>query len=251
VPLPAEDTVLPLPWGLLHAVNLAGDDQVPIDVAADPADLATLRRRTFLLPQPEGLMPTTEFPTTEVHGMYRDVVRGPGNVLISDSGWKKNLILNGFRTLLASFTHGKAAAPPVSDALGIQEVRFGTGLPTWDVALPAADPARTALTDGSPFAVPRFLPLPAPPGTPNPAFTVTFLQAGAVSATETNVVEITATLPPGSPPWPDGAHVTSTLREFGLVGSLDGAPVLLNHVAHTAIVKDPTTTLTRTIRLVF
>jgi hypothetical protein len=72
-----------------------------------------------------------------------------------------------------------------------------------------------------------------------------------VSGTETNVVEITATLPAGSPPWPDGGHATSTLREFGLVGRLDGVDVLLNHVAHTGIAKDPGTTLTRTIRLVF
>jgi phage tail-like protein len=251
VPPPTEGTVMPLPWGMLHAVSLAGDDQVPIDVAADPTDLATLDRRTFLQPQPEGLMPTTEFPTTEIHGMYRDVVRGPGGVLVSDSGWKKNLILNGFRTLLASFAHGKAPAPPVSDALGIQEVRFGSGLPGWDLAPPPADPTRTTLTDLSPFAVPRLLP-PIPPGTPNPDFTVTFLQAGAVSAVETNVVEITATLPPGSPPWPDGgAHPTSDLREFGLVGRLDGVDVLLNHVVHAAIAKGPGTTLTRTIRLVF
>jgi hypothetical protein len=245
-----EATVLPLPWALLHAVSLGGDDEIPLDVAADPTDPPTLRRRTFLLPQPEGLMPKTEFAGTELHGMYRDVL-SQGGVVISDSGWKKNLILNGFRTLLASFAHGKSAAVPVSDALGIQEVRFGIGVPAWDLALPPADPTRNTLTDVTPFSVPRFLPPPAAPGTINPDFTITFIQGGVVAATETNVVEITATLPPGSPPWPDAGHPTSTLREFGLVGQLDGAPVLLNHVAHVGIAKDPTTTLTRTIRLVF
>ena len=250
VPSVEEATVLPLPWALLHAVSLSGDDEIPLDVAADPADPATLRRRTFLLPQPEGLMPKTEFAGTELHGMYRDVVTQAG-VVISDSGWKKNLILNGFRTLLASFAHGKSAAAPVSDALGIQEVQFGIGLPAWDLALPPADVTRSGLTDGAPFSVPRFLPPPAVAGTINPDFTITFIQGGVVAANETNVVEITATLPPGSPPWPDAGHPTSTLREFGLVGQLDGAPVLLNHVAHVGIAKDPTTTLTRTIRLVF
>ena len=245
---PVEEMTVPIPWALLRAVSVTGDDPIPLDVAADPADLATLRRRTFLLPQPEGMMPKTEYPTTEVHGMYRDVVTS-GAVVISDSGWKKNLILNGFRTLLASFAHGKSAAPPLSDALGIHEVRFGIGLPAWDAALPAADTTRTALTDPSPFAVPRLL--PPLPGMPNPNFSVTFIQGNVVSASETNVVEITATLPVGSPPWPDGGHATSTLREFGLVGRLDGMDVLLNHVAHTGIAKDPGTTLTRTIRLVF
>jgi phage tail-like protein len=248
-PGPVEEMTLPIPWAQLRAVSLAGEDPIPLDVAADPADLATLRRRTFLLPQPEGMMPKTEYPTTELHGMYRDVVTN-GGVVVSDSGWKKNLILNGFRTLIASFAHGKSAAPPLSDALGIQAVRFGIGLPAWDAALPPADPTRTALTDPNPFAVPRLLP-PLTPGTPNPNFSVTFIQGNVVSATETNVVEITATLPPGVPGWPDGTHATSTLREFGLVGRLDGADVLLNHVAHTGIAKDPGTTLTRTIRLVF
>jgi hypothetical protein len=44
---------------------------------------------------------------------------------------------------------------------------------------------------------------------------------------------------------------TATLREFGLVGKLGGSTVLINEVRHAAIVKDPESTLVRTIQLVF
>jgi hypothetical protein len=55
------------------------------------------------------------------------------------------------------------------------------------------------------------------------------------------------------PPWPDGLpqHPAPSLREFGLVGQLNATPVLINYVSHPAIVKDPTSTLERTIWLVF
>jgi hypothetical protein len=53
------------------------------------------------------------------------------------------------------------------------------------------------------------------------------------------------------PPWPDANHPTSTLREFGLVASLGGSDVLVNYRIHTAIAKDPTSSLVRTIWLVF
>jgi len=41
------------------------------------------------------------------------------------------------------------------------------------------------------------------------------------------------------------------LREFGLIASLDGVPVLINYRTHPAIAKDPVSTLERTIWLVF
>ncbi|OLE22664.1 MAG: hypothetical protein AUI36_33830 [Cyanobacteria bacterium 13_1_40CM_2_61_4] len=234
---------LPLPWGILHAVNFASvaDDPIPIDLTADEADLTTLRRRTFFLQaDEEALMRKTEFATTELHGIYRDVIRDAGGTVISDSGWRKNLILDGFRKLLASFAHGPGAAPP-SNALGIEEVQFGRGDPAWDVTPPTPDPTRTALTDAGFISVPRFLAA----ATPNPDFQIQFLVGGVGSPTETNIVEVVATLQTTGP----GPSVT--LREFGLVGRLNGNPLLLNHVAHPAIAKDPTTTLTRTVRFVF
>jgi hypothetical protein len=252
---PAEANVAPLPWGILHAADLSNvDDPIPIDLSADPADLTTLRRRTFFhQADEEAFMRKTEFATTELHGMYRDVVRDAAGNVIADSLWKKNLILDGFRRVLASFAHGVNPPPlapgtPPSIALGIEEVRFGRGDPAWDAAgLPTLVSSRDRLEDttlplpiGGLIAVPRFL--PPPPNNPNPDFQIRFLANSAASPTETNVVEIVATLPPGP---------AMTLREFGVVGKLDGNPVLLNYVAHQAIVKDPTTTLTRTIRFVF
>jgi hypothetical protein len=54
------------------------------------------------------------------------------------------------------------------------------------------------------------------------------------------------------PNWPgDSHHTVGTLREFGLVGQIDGVKALLNEVRHVAIPKDPTSTLVRTIQLVF
>jgi hypothetical protein len=77
------------------------------------------------------------------------------------------------------------------------------------------------------------------------------LTTDSVSAVPTNRLQIVAKLSAGVPNWPDANHATSTLREFGLVGQLNGATVLINYVTHPAIVKDPTSTLERTIWLVF
>ncbi|MFE5687012.1 hypothetical protein [Streptomyces sp. NPDC056512] len=59
-----------------------------------------------------------------------------------------------------------------------------------------------------------------------------------------------ATLGPGQPSRPDSHHTYGTLREFGLVGSLDGETVLIDYMIHPAIPRDPFSTLKCTIRLV-
>lgn len=66
-----------------------------------------------------------------------------------------------------------------------------------------------------------------------------------------NRVQIEATLGPDVPPWPDADHASGNLREFGLVATLDGGPVLINYVTHPLIAKDPASTLERTIWIVF
>ena len=141
------------------------------------------------------------------------------------------------RRLLAGFLLGQA------DTLGIQGLRVGAGDDAWD-AMPGPPPptsTATALTDPHPHLVPRT------------DLDISYLEVNsdAPSATPTNKIQIRATLGPGLPPWPDANHPTSTLREFGLVGRLNSTDVMINHVRHVAIAKDPTSTLERTIWLVF
>jgi hypothetical protein len=183
-------------------------------------------------------MSKIEVMTSNVHGMYRDVLRDTAGRVQWDSGWQKNAIVFDCRRLLASFMRG---AP--LETLGIQGLQVGAGVAAWDQ--PPGPPPPTAerdvLFDPHPFTV-----------------SVTNLQidflartADSVSNDPTNRLQIVATLRAGVPNWPDDKHPTSTLREFGLVGKLNGAAVLINYVMHPAIVKDATSTLDRTIWLVF
>jgi hypothetical protein len=183
-----------------------------------------------------------ETPTTGLQGSYRDELRDPAGQILWDSGWRKNQIVIDCRRLLAGFMRGQA------NTLGIQGLQVGAGDPAWDAGLPPPPPATDArLVDGAPFTVP-FAQLKFDYLDPN---------TGAVSISGTGVpiptnrLQIVATLGPGAPNWPNAAHATSTLREFGLVGQLGGATVLINAVRHVAIPKDPVSTLVRTIQLVF
>ena len=171
---------------------------------------------------------------TGLKGMYRDVIRGPNGVVLTDRGWRDNAIVVDCRRLLASFTRG---AP----ALGIQAMRFGAGQAAWDVdGTPLAAPGQAALVDPVPFNV------------PTADLDIDFLDdGGLVTAAPTNRLQIIATLAPGEPAWPDADHAASSLREFGLAGELDGNPVLINYVTHPVINKDPGSTLERTLWLVF
>ena len=178
-------------------------------------------------------MPRAERATPHLCGMYRDVWRAPDGTVLRDAGWRKNAIVGDCRRLLASLLGG---AP----AMGIQGLAVGAGLAAWDAGgTPPASPAQTALEDPSPFLVPVG------------DLTIDFIDAGVVSAVPTNRLQIVASLGAGEPPWPDGNHVSSSLREFGLVAELDGSPALVNYVTHPVIHKDPTSTLERTIWLVF
>ena len=179
-------------------------------------------------------MPTTEMPTVELHGMYHDVLRDPHGRVIWDRGWVSNTIVTTFRNLLATFVGG------VSPTVGITGLRVGQGVDAWDTTgPPAPTPAQTALVDPNPYLGPKA------------ALQINYLSGGNVSASPTNRLQIVATLGPNMPTWPDANHVAANLREFGLVGTLNGAETLMNYVTHPVIVKDPASTLTRTIWLVF
>jgi len=179
-------------------------------------------------------MTNIEKPAEGLHGMYRDILYDRGGRVVWDRGWKTNAIVGDCRKLLATFMGG---TPP---SLGIQGLRVGMGLDSWDTTgTPPATASQAALVDANSFKV-----LPA-------NLQIDFLDGGTVSPNPTSRLQIVATLGPHVPSWPDGNHVTSNLREFGLIGSLKGAETLINYVTHPVIVKDPLSTLTRTIWLTF
>jgi hypothetical protein len=181
-------------------------------------------------------MATTENPTLELHGLYRDVLRGPDGRILWDRGWVRNAIVLDCRLLLATLMGGPATGK------GIQGMRVGQGLDSWDTSgPPAPTPKQKALVDPQPFLLKKS------------DLQIDFIDGATVSGTPTNRIQIVATLGPNVPPWPDPptGHASGNLREFGLVGEIDGAETLINYVTHPVIVKDPASTLTRTIWLVF
>ncbi|GAA4699511.1 hypothetical protein [Phytohabitans rumicis] len=179
-------------------------------------------------------MTRVEYPAGELRGEYRDVLRDPAGRVVWDRGWRRNSIVTDCRRLLATFMRG---APASAGVLGLA---VGAGLSQWDeTGPPPATSGQTALVDPNPFTL-------GPSG-----LQIDFLDAGTVSGTPTNRLQIQATLGPGVPPWPGGNHLTGNLREFGLVGQIGGATVLINYVTHLVIAKDPASTLERTIWLTF
>jgi hypothetical protein len=174
-----------------------------------------------------------EMVVADLHGLYHDVLRDQHGRVILDRGWHSNVIVVDCRRLLAGFMRGQ----PIT--LGIQGLRVGIGSEAWDQAPATPTPGQTGLVDPNPATVPVS------------DLQIDFLDNGTATGTPTNRIQIVAALGPGVPPWPDVNHPTATLREFGLFGQLDGADVLINYVIHPAIVKDPSSTLERTIWLVF
>ena len=162
-------------------------------------------------------------------GMYRDVLRDAYGQVLWDRGWRKNAIVVDCHRLLAAFMRGNPTT-----VLGIQGLQVGAGNPVWDQSPPLPpNPSQTALVDPQPFTVPLS------------AIKIDFLDGGNVASGPTNAIQIIATLAPNMP------NPSRTLREFGLVGQLNGNTVLINYVTHTAIAKDPASTLERTIWLTF
>lgn len=180
-------------------------------------------------------MPVIDYTTLQLRGVYRDILRDPQGRVIWKQEWTSNTIVNDCRRLLAAFIHG---APTTS--MGIQGLLVGAGSESWDASGPSAPSGtETQLVDPNPYLV---------SGAP---LQLEYLQGNTVSVVPTNRVQIEATLGPNIPNWPDANHLTGNLREFGLVAELGGSPVLINYVTHAVIAKDPTSTLERTIWLIF
>jgi hypothetical protein len=169
-----------------------------------------------------------------IEGAYRDRLIDPDGRTLSDSGWRKNMVVLPGRVLLAAFVRNEATV------LGIRALQVGRGDPAWDTQpLPAPDPNTTVkLTDNAPFVVPLA------------NLTMQYLNAAdAVVATPTNRVQITAKLGPGQPT--PATDPPFPLREFGLFGQLNGVPQMIDYVRHPLIQKAGALTLERKVRLVF
>lgn len=179
-------------------------------------------------------MPIIETATTGLHGRWRDVIRDSSGAIINKPLVKPNTIVVDCRRILASFMAG-------ASTLGIQGMLFGGGLSAWDGdGSPVASATQTELVDPNPFLV------------PTADLQIDFVDdMGAVVVGPTNRLQIIANLGPGEPAWPDANHVAGSLREFGLIGELNGSQALINYVIHPVINKDPASTLERTLWLVF
>lgn len=168
-----------------------------------------------------------------IKGSYQDRLLDKKNTEIFNSGWKSNLIVLRCRILLAAFISNDTA-------LGIRSLQVGRGDPSWDTTPPPVPDPKTIvqLVDSSPFTI------------PHTALTVNYLNADyEIVAEPTNHIQIVAKLeqnepaPASEPPFP--------LREFGIFGELNGTPFMINCIRHSLIEKYGSTTLERTLRLIF
>ena len=158
--------------------------------------------------------------TIRPYGIYRDRLLSANGRLISDSGWKANMIVTTCRVLLGGLMGG------VATARGIQTLQVGRGLPQWDVTPPPPpDPnTTTTLVDPAPFVIQQS------------ALIIQYLDnSEAIVAGPTSRIQIVATLglnqpsPAASPPFP--------LREFGLFGELNARPFMIDYIRHPLIEK--------------
>lgn len=169
---------------------------------------------------------------TAIKGIYRDCLRDLNGAVLSDSGWRDNMIVLRGRVLLSGFLKNDTS-------MGIQALQVGRGDPSWDTTpAPLPDPnTLNALVDPSPFTVPVA------------DLVLEYLDSSDnVIATPSNRLQITATLGPNVPPAPPNPF---PLREFGLFGKLGGTLQMIDYIRHPLIQKDAITTLERKVRLIF
>jgi hypothetical protein len=171
-----------------------------------------------------------------LRGQYRDILLDSRGVTVFDSGWKCNRIVDSCRVLLAAFMRfGGGSESPA----GIRNLRVGSGDPAWDTSGPTTPSAgETSLVTG--FSEP----------VTNLAFSFIDPISDVESPFPTNRLQIAVTLPPGYPTPPSGT-TTYPLREFGLFAILGGTDTMINCVRHPVIHKDLSSTLLRTIQLIF
>jgi hypothetical protein len=178
-----------------------------------------------------------EIISTSIRGVYCDILKGPNDNIIYDSGWVSNRIVDRCRKLLAGFMKND----PSEGIEGIQYLAVGKGLEKWDTeGAPPPDSSVTELTDPNPFTI----------DVKNLSLVYLKENDEEVKGPPTNRLQITATLGPDEPP--AVASVSSyPLREFGLFGKFGGEPYMIDCIRHPVIHKDVSATLIRVLRLYF
>jgi hypothetical protein len=167
---------------------------------------------------------------SKLKGIYRDRLLDAGGAVVFDSEWRPNLIVTNCRVLLAGFMSNEATAR------GVQSLQVGEGKPEWDTQPPPAPPAASnRLEDNNPFVIPV------------DDLTLQYLDdSDLIVPGPTSRIEITATLGLNQP-----TSGIFNLREFGLFGSFNGQPFMIDYVRHPVIQKSGSFTLERRVRLIF
>jgi len=171
---------------------------------------------------------------SNIRGIYRDILKGDDGIIMHDSGWVSNAIVDRCRILLAGFMRNESSN-------GIQYLAVGEGLEQWDTTgAPAPNPGSTTDLEN------RFTPT-----IPVQDLVLAYLDPNEDEvAGPTHRLQVTATLNPGYPdPIPPGN--TYPLREFGLFGQLDSTDFMIDAIRHPVIHKDASSTLIRVVRLFF
>ena len=172
-----------------------------------------------------------------IRGIYRDILRTSDNRVVSDSGWKSNIIVDRCRDLLAAFMSKK-------DTVGVNKLMVGKGEESWDTTTPAPTATQSVLTDPAPFAVDVG------------PHDIVFLDENDTQVEgPTSRLQVTVTLGENQPP-PVAGESSYPLREFGLFGQFtDNAGTvhdfMIDCVHHPVIRKDASTSLERIVRLYF
>ncbi|NIM18409.1 MAG: hypothetical protein GTO45_41040 [Candidatus Aminicenantes bacterium] len=167
-----------------------------------------------------------------IKGMYRDILKGPDNNVIFDSGWGSNMIVDRCRILLAAFMKNEGT-------MGIQNLKVGTGNKDWDnEGPPEPDALVIGLEDPNPVEVANL-------------DLVYLNDQDAPVTVPTPRLQITATLGEGEPEPPEPHLTTYPLREFGLFGKFGDEEYMIDCIRHPVIHKDVSSTLVRVVRLYF
>lgn len=171
-----------------------------------------------------------------IKGIYRDLLKGPNDDIIYDSGWVSNTIVDNCRNLLAGFMKND----PSESIEGIRYLAVGKGLEEWDISgAPPPNSSVIQLVDKNPFQIQVA------------DLDLVYLRENDEEVKgPTNRLQITATLGTNKPP--AVASVSSyPLREFGLFGKFGGEPYMIDCIRHPVIHKDVSATLIRVVRLYF
>lgn len=165
-------------------------------------------------------------------GEFRDTLLGPDGEPVWRNPWRRNLIVDGLRRLLAALTMGDPQGVPLAFWA------VGTGEESWDDGTIPPEAARRTRTQLFSETARK----PIPPGQ------ITFVGGTFTNRLEINMEFVAADIPPGP------GNQNWRLREVGLFAGGSAAAdsgILINHRIHPRIDMQPGFTLQRTLRLTF